>query len=149
MEATLHALGGILLRALPTFILVLLLNAYLKWVFFKPMGRVLDARHAATAGARQAAEESLQHAEAKAAEYVTAVRAARGEAYQAQEKLHRQLRQEREVEMRAARERADAAVRAARAGIQGEAREAKAALEARSEVLAEEIAGAVLRGRAA
>ena len=37
MDAMLHAFGGILLRAVPTFLLVVLLHFYLKSMFFKPM----------------------------------------------------------------------------------------------------------------
>ena len=55
MESTLNALGGILLRALPTFFLVLLLHLYLKRVFFAPLNQILKQRYDATEGARQAA----------------------------------------------------------------------------------------------
>ena len=41
MDATLLALGGILLKAVPTFLLVILLNFYLKAMFFKPLEKVL------------------------------------------------------------------------------------------------------------
>jgi len=44
MDETLRALGGILLRAIPTFVLVVLLHFYLKFVFFKPLQRVLRQR---------------------------------------------------------------------------------------------------------
>ena len=37
MEETLHALGGILLRAIPTFLLVILLHFFLKYSFFGPL----------------------------------------------------------------------------------------------------------------
>ena len=55
MEATLHALSGILLRAIPTFLIVVFLHFYLKYMFFKPLGKVLQARYEATEGARLAA----------------------------------------------------------------------------------------------
>ena len=45
MEETLRQLGGILLRAVPTFILVVLLHFYLKFIFFKPLQRVLRELH--------------------------------------------------------------------------------------------------------
>ena len=41
MEATLHALGGILLRAIPTVILLLILHAYLRAVLFRPIEKML------------------------------------------------------------------------------------------------------------
>ena len=65
MDAMLHALGGILLRAVPTFLLVILLHFYLKIVFFKPLEKVLNQRDQSTAGARKLAEGSLQQAAAK------------------------------------------------------------------------------------
>ena len=65
----LHALGGILLRAVPTFLLVVLLHFYLKSMFFKPLAKVLQARYEATEGARKLAEQSLEQAAAKTAKY--------------------------------------------------------------------------------
>jgi len=75
MDATLHALGGILLRAIPTFLLVVFLQVYLKMMFFKPLEKVLKQRYDATEGARKLAEQSLERASAKTAEYEAAVRA--------------------------------------------------------------------------
>ena len=66
MDSTLHALGGILLRATPTFFLVFLLCFYLKKVFFKPLEKVLQERYDATEGARRLAEKSMERASAKA-----------------------------------------------------------------------------------
>ena len=54
MEETLRALGGILLKAVPTFILVILLHFYLKFIFFKPLQRVLRLRYEATEGREEA-----------------------------------------------------------------------------------------------
>ncbi len=53
MDAILNPLGGLLLRALPTFLLVLVLHFYLKRVFFAPLDKVLEARRQATEGARE------------------------------------------------------------------------------------------------
>src|SRR5947209_15080727 len=109
MDATLHALAGILLKAIPTFLLVILLHFYLKSVFFRPLEKVLHQRYEATEGARRLARESLERAAGKTSEYEAAMRAAKTEIYHSQEQLHRQ-RQEREAaELLAARQRADAA----------------------------------------
>ena len=67
MESTLAALGGILLKALPTFFLFIFLHLYLRFVFFKPLEKVLKARYDATEGARKLAEASLAKAAEKAA----------------------------------------------------------------------------------
>ena len=149
MDATLHALGGILLRAAPTFFLVVLLNFYLKSVFFKPLGKVLQERYEATEGARKLAEQSMERASAKAAEYEAAMRAARAEVYQAQEQAYKQLQERQAADTAAARERADALVREAKALLAGDVEAAKAMLAADAESLANQIADSILRRSAA
>src|SRR5216684_8647528 len=103
MEETLHQLGGILLRAVPTFIIVVLLHFYLKFVFFKPLQQVLRQRYEATEGARKLAEASLLKASEKAAEYEAALRAARAETYKELEQLRRDLQENRAASVREAR----------------------------------------------
>jgi len=149
MDETLHALGGILLRALPTFFLVVLLHFYLKYVFFRPLDRVLQARYDATEGARRLAESSLLRASAKAEEYETRLRAVRAEIYKEQEEARRRLEKDQAAAIDQARHSAGAAVAAARAQLDGEAMEAKRALDREAEVLAVRIAEAVLPRRAA
>ena len=92
MEATLNALGQILLKAMPTFVLVFLLYFYLKRMFFRPLEGVLRKRYEATEGARKLADESLAKAAAKAEEFEAAMRAARGEVYQEIGQLRKQSR---------------------------------------------------------
>src|ERR1041385_7130849 len=117
MEETLHALGGILLKAVPTFFLVILLYFFLKYAFFRPLERVLKSRYEATEGARQRAAETLALAEQKTLEYEEAMRAARAKIYQAQEELHQRLEEERRSEVTVARAAAEEAVRKAKAQI--------------------------------
>jgi F-type H+-transporting ATPase subunit b len=149
MDATLHALGGILLRAVPTFLLVVLLHFYLKYVFFKPLDKVLQRRYAATEGARKLAEESLQRASAKTAEYEAAMRAARGEVYHAAEQLHKQLQEQEAVSLAAARQKAEAALRQEKERLASEVEALKASLAGDSEALANQIAETILRRSAA
>src|SRR3954453_13202883 len=96
MDVILNQLGELVLKAAPTFILVVLLQFYLKRIFFKPLEEVLHQRYEATEGARKAAEDSLARASAKAAEYQAALRAARTELYPSQEQFYKQM-QERET----------------------------------------------------
>src|SRR5689334_6819243 len=124
MDVILHQLGQLLLKAVPTFILVVLLQFYLKRVFFKPLEKVLHQRYEATEGARKAAEDSLARASAKTAEYEAALRAARTEVYQSQDQLHKQLQERETAQVAEARKRADAAVKAARADIAKDVEEA-------------------------
>src|SRR5216683_1950707 len=120
MDETLRALGGILLRAIPTFVLVVLLHFYLKFIFFKPLQKVLRERYEATEGARKLAESSLAKAAEKAAEYEAALRAARAETYKELEQLRRQLQDDRAVAVREARASAEAAVSLAKATLAAE-----------------------------
>jgi F-type H+-transporting ATPase subunit b len=149
MEETLRQLAGILLRAVPTFILVVLLHFYLKFVFFKPLAKILQERYDATEGARKQAELSLARADQKAAEYEAALRAARFETYKEMEQVRRNLQEERAARMKEARLRAEEAVTQAKAALHAEAEQLKKGLEADSIALADQIAGKILRGRAA
>jgi F-type H+-transporting ATPase subunit b len=149
MESTLHDLGEILLKAVPTFFLVILLHFYLKFMFFKPMEKVLHQRYMATEGARKLAKESLELAAAKVAEYEAALRAANNELYLAQERVNKELQQKETEAVAAARQNAEAAVEKAKAQLAQDTVLAKASLEEQSEKLAGEIADTLLRRSAA
>jgi F-type H+-transporting ATPase subunit b len=149
MDATLHALGGILLRAVPTFLLVIFLNFYLKGIFFKPLGKVLHQRYQATEGARKLAKESRERAAARTAEYQASMRAARNEVYQLQERLHKQLQEQEAAALLAARHRVEAAIQEAKAVLSNDVAAAKASLATDSDALADQIAESILRRSAA
>jgi len=149
MDAILQQLGELLLKAVPTFLLVVFLHFYLKAVFFKPLEKVLHRRYEATEGARKVAEQSLERAAAKTAEYEAAIRAARSEVYQAQEKLHAELQAAESGQLLEARRRADDAVKQARAEIAKDVTAAKASLAEQSDSLANQIAETILRRSAA
>ena len=149
MDATLNALGGILLRAVPTFIIVILLNFYLKIIFFKPFDEVLRKRYEATEGARELAKRSAERAAAKAAEYEAAMRAARAEVYQALEQSHKRLEERHAADLAAARQRTEAVVREAKLQLAAEAEAAKGLLARDAEALSDEIARALLSRSAA
>jgi F-type H+-transporting ATPase subunit b len=149
MDATLHALGGILLRAVPTFLLVIFLNFYLKSIFFKPMEKVLHQRYQATEGARKLAQESLDRAAARTAEYQAALRAAKSEIYQSHGQLHQQLQEQEAAALLAARQRMEAAIHQAKADLATDVAAAKTTLAADSDALADQIAESILRRSAA
>jgi F-type H+-transporting ATPase subunit b len=149
MDAMLHALGEILLRAVPTFLLILLLHFYLKGMFFKPMEKVLQARYEATEGARKKAQESLAHAAARAGEYEKALFAAKSEIYQAQEKAFKDMQERQAAAIAAARAAADAQLKEAQAAIAADAVGVRRSLAAESDALAERIAETILRRSAA
>ena len=149
MEDTLRALGQILLKAVPTFLLVVFLHFYLKKMFFQPLERVLRQRFEATEGARKLAEQALERASARTAEYEAAIRAARSELYQAQEKFYKQLQESQSAQIAAARQSAEAGIHEAKAQLADDVKAAKLSLAQTSEALANEIADTILRGHAA
>jgi|SRR5688572_5726615 F-type H+-transporting ATPase subunit b len=149
MESVIASLSALLVRALPTFLLLLLLHFYLKAMFFKPLERALKERKAATVGVRKRAEEALANAERKAAEYEEALRAARSEIYKEQEAMRIQWRQEQAAAVAGMRKTTEATIATARERLAKERDEAKASLGTRSDELAEQIAQSVLSGRAA
>lgn len=145
MEATLHALGEIVLRGLPTFFLLLLLHFYLKRTFFVPLEKVLAERFEATTGARKQAESALARADAKAQEYEDAIRAARTEVYKENEALRKHWRDQQAVMLADAREEADSAIAVAKAEMAGDVRAARETLQAESNRIADGIVAAILR----
>ena|SRR5207245_2839195 len=149
MEETLRELGGILLKAIPTFLLVLVLYLYLARMFFRPLEQVLKKRYEATEGARKLADESLAKAAAKTEEYEAAMRAARGEVYKEIEQLRRQLHEERRAAIEAARQKAEAQIGEAKAQLEQELVKLKQDLAGQGDALAGQIADSILRGRVA
>jgi F-type H+-transporting ATPase subunit b len=133
----------------PTFLLVFALDFYLKYMFFKPLEKVLQQRYDATEGARKLAAEALELAAAKTAQYEAALRAARSEVYQAQEQAHRQLAEHQAGELLATRQRTEQIVRDAQRQLAEDAEVLKPELAAGSDALANQIADSILRGRAA
>lgn len=149
MDVILRDLGGILLRAVPTFLLVIFLHFYLKGVFFGPIQQVLKKRYEATEGARKLADQSLARASQKTAEFEAAMRAAKAQVYQLQDQLHKQLQEQQATELLAARKQAEALVAQARADLAKDVEAAKAGLGRESELLANQIAESILRRSAA
>jgi F-type H+-transporting ATPase subunit b len=149
MDATLHALGGILLKAVPTFLLVVFLHFYLKAVFFKPLQKALRQRYEETEGARKRAAEGMERADAKAAEYESALRAARAEVYQAQEKLFKEIEELHATELLATHQRSESAVQEAKSQIASEVESAKTVLAREIQWMSNRIVESILSRSAA
>ena len=149
MDATIKALGQLLVQALPTFFIVLLLHIYLKQMFFKPLARILAERDEATEGARQKAADALERARLKAADYEEQIRAARNEIYRDQEEQRKRWRDEQTAQIAEARRGADETVSGAKAQLAAQAEQAKRSLAADTQALADRITQAILGGRAA
>jgi len=148
MEQTLQALGGILLNAVPTILILIFLHFYLKFMLFRPLQRTLKQREELTAGARRAAEQSLAAAERKAQEYEAKFREARAEVYKQQEETRKSWLQDQAAQVSQARARTEAQVKDARYQIAQEAAAARQNLLETANTLADQIANRVLARRA-
>jgi len=147
MEKILQDLQGIIVRALPTFFVVVLLYFILKSLIFRPIEQVLEERRKRTLGAIEASEATLKEVERKSAEYETALSAARSEIYQGVETNREALIAEQAKSLEQARAKASELVAAAKSEIETETAQARAGLAAEAERLADEIAGRILSGR--
>jgi F-type H+-transporting ATPase subunit b len=147
MDETLHALGEILLRAIPTFILVVLLHFYIKRMFFKPLEKVLKERYEVTDGARNEAESMFARASQKAAEYEAAIRATRTQIYRELEEQRHQWREEQEAAIREAKRKAQQVIHAGKENLAGDVAAARASLASDSDLLAAQIADAMFEER--
>ena len=149
MDATLQALGGILLKAIPTVVLLIIVNLYLKWMFFNPLKEILQKRRDATEGARQAAEAALARASEKAAQIQAALRKAREEIYQEQEAARKRLVKEQASRIEEAREKSRMLIRQVREQVAQEAEAAKRELAGSAGALADQIVRMLLERKAA
>jgi F-type H+-transporting ATPase subunit b len=140
----LSALKDMFISAIPTFVLVWILYAYVSRVFYAPVRKALDDRQAATAGLRKKAEEHIALAERKTTEYEETLRASRADLYKHQEQERNAAMTTRAAILQRAREMAHEKVQQARQQIQQETAEAKTSLERQSEEMATWIARAVL-----
>ena len=148
MEQTLHALGGILLKSIPTIVLLLFLYFYLKLMLFGPLTRVLKQREELTAGTRHAAQKSLKDAERKVSEYEAKMREARAEVYREQEETRTRWLADQASQVDGARERTGLTVQQAKEQMTAEITAARQSLVESAGVLADQIATAMLARRA-
>jgi len=148
MEQIFHALQGILVRALPTFLAVICLHWFLKKVLFQPLDRVLEERRQRTEGVLQSCQAAMERARARIQEYEDSLRRAQAEIFDQQEAERKRMAAERAALLAEARQRARQRLEAARAEIQAEAAAATGALQAEAARLAEAITQSVLAGRA-
>ncbi len=144
MEATLHDLVGILLKAIPTLVLLLIVHLYLKWMFFGPLREVLAKRRAATEGAREAAQALLVKASERAAAIEAELRNARSEIYQEQEEARRRWTAEQTARLDEARQQSREVIREAKQALDTEAAVVKREISATTADLADQIARSLL-----
>src|SRR4051794_26104281 len=121
MDKLLNDLGGIVLNALPTSIIVLILAIFVKLFYLKPLEAVLAERHKLTEGARLAAEQGAHAADSKIAEYEAALDKARSEIYAQQAEFLKNLHAEQSARTQAAKSTSDATLAAIRQSLAAEA----------------------------
>jgi F-type H+-transporting ATPase subunit b len=147
MAQIISTLQDILVRALPTFFLIIVLHWYLKKVLIQPMERVMAERKKRTEGAVAASEAALAEVQVKMAAYEKALYDARAAVYAEQEQNRRTLLDDQAAAIQESKKKVAAQVAAAIAGITAEAEAARAALAGESERLADQITATVLVGR--
>jgi F-type H+-transporting ATPase subunit b len=147
MDQTFQALLGILLKAIPTAVLLLVLYFYLKVVMFGPLAKIMKERDALTKGARKTAEQSLARADQRAQEFENKIRDARGEVYKENEEIRKKWIAEQSAHIERAKVAAEGLIQNAKTAIAQEAATAKQNLGDQSSALAEQIAAAVLARR--
>jgi len=147
MQETLQALGGILLKAIPTIILLIILHFYLKGMLFGPLDRIMQKRRELTEGARKIAEESLAAATRKADEYEAKLRDARAAVYKQQEEIRKRWLEEQVQQVAEARTRSESTVKAEREAIAQDVAAARKSLQDTSATVADQIVATVLGKR--
>ncbi|HTM89101.1 MAG TPA: hypothetical protein VL155_12920 [Terriglobales bacterium] len=149
MDEILRQLGGYLLGAIPTILLLLVVFAGYRALVHRPLSRVLAERHSRTEGAMERARADISAAEAKAAFYEQRLREARAALFKAQEARRKQAQEARAAALAEAKAHAQQQVAQARAAIERDKTAAQGGLEVEAARLADEIIRALLRPAAA
>ncbi|MGA8274528.1 MAG: hypothetical protein WB919_23430 [Candidatus Sulfotelmatobacter sp.] len=144
MDETLRQLGGLLLGAVPTVILLALLYALYTMIVHRPLRRVLDERRGKTEGAVEKSRADIAAAEARTAEYEQRLREARTTLFRAQETQRKAALDARTAAMNEARAKAQSQVQAAKVDIEKDREAAQAGLQPQVQMLAAEIMQRVL-----
>jgi F0F1-type ATP synthase membrane subunit b/b' len=149
MDPTLKDLTQLLLHAVPTIFCLILLTAYLKYVFFKPLDKVLRKRHEETEGVRHLAEKAFADVEYKTSKFEQALLEAKLEVYREQEAQRKQLLAEQAKAIAEAREAAEARIQEARRELSEEAERATAEMGVQAHELSKQMIASIFGRRAA
>jgi F-type H+-transporting ATPase subunit b len=144
MESTLHDLGQLLLKAIPTLFLLLVVHLYLKRMFFRPMADVLAKRRAATEGQRESAEAMRAKAGEQTKSIEEQLRQAREAIYQEQEEARRRWLGDQSVQLDEARKQARELIQQSGHNLDDEAAVAKNQLAENADAMADQIASSLL-----
>jgi F0F1-type ATP synthase membrane subunit b/b' len=144
MESTLHDLGQLLLKAIPTLFLLLVVHLYLKRMFFRPMADVLAKRRAATDGLRESADAMRAAAGEQTKSIEEQLRQAREVIYQEQEDARRKWTGDQGAQLDDARQKAHELIHQSKHELDDEAAVARNQLAETSDALADQIANSLL-----
>jgi F-type H+-transporting ATPase subunit b len=145
MDQLLAQLGGLLLGAIPTIIIMVLLYGTYTVLVHRPLVQVLSERRNKTEGAIEKARADISAAEARTAEYEQRLREARLAVFKGQEARRQVALQARAAALAQARSAAQAQVEQARAAIEKDKLVAQSGLQAEAGKLASEIIRTVLQ----
>jgi F0F1-type ATP synthase membrane subunit b/b' len=149
MESTLHDLGQLLLKAIPTLFLLLVVHFYLKSMFFRPMADVLAKRREATDGLRESAEAMRAKADGQVNSIEEQLRQAREAIYQEQEEARKGWIGDQTSQVEEARKQGHELIHQSEELLDAEAVGAKTQLSGTANALADEIAQTLLLKRKA
>ena len=145
MQEILNQLGELLLRAIPTEILLLLLWAAYIALVHKPLTRVLAERFSRTEGRVQKAQADVFVAESRTAEYENKISEAKNAIYSVQEARRTKALETRTRALHQVREQVKAQVAAARTEIAKETVAAQGRLQDESHNLAAQVIRSILK----
>jgi F-type H+-transporting ATPase subunit b len=149
MDPTLKALANLLLQAVPTIFSLVLLTIYLKYVFFRPLERILNKRHQQTEGLRKLAEKAFAAADHKTSEFERLLLAARTELYREQEAQRRRWMADQAHTLADARRQAEVRIEEARRELAIETERATADMAIQARELAKQMIATLTERRAA
>jgi F-type H+-transporting ATPase subunit b len=144
MQEIVQQLEGLFLGAVPTMVLFIVLVAAYQLLVQGPLTATLKERRARTDGAVEDAHKAIAQAEARAAEYATALRQARAEVFKQREARVKQWNGEKDAALEVARQAAGAKVSQAKVALLAESAQAKESIEASAGELARQVVRAVL-----
>ena len=144
MEKVLTQIAHLFLESLPTIVFVFILFVVLHRVLFRPLTRVMEEREDMTQGAIKRAAKHTEQAEAKAADYDSALQQVQQEIYRRREGSRRQALAQRDDMLKQARERAGHLVGDERGRIERNTEAVKGELSTETQSLARRIWETVL-----
>jgi F-type H+-transporting ATPase subunit b len=144
MQEIIQQLGDLVLSSVPTLILFILLVIAYQVLVQGPLSRTLKERRARTSGPWIEANNAIDAAEAKAADYANKLRQARVEVFRVREERLHQAAQERDSVLAAARKTTVQRVLEAKLGLEAEAASARNVVLAGADQLAEQVVRAVM-----